>query len=109
MNLEKWIGPLPGEKEARAFGGCGIAIALSACCLSLYFGFQGETFMGRPLGSDFVQFYAAGKILNQTDPSRIFDVPFLVDVEHASLSTMPKTQMLIFGNAPCIAGIFLPL
>jgi alpha-1,2-mannosyltransferase len=107
--LERWIGPLPGEKEARAFGICEIGISLIACALSLYFGFKGETFMGRPLGSDFVQFYAAGKILNQNEPTRIFDVPFLVDVEHESLPTMPKTQMLIFGNAPCVAAIFRPL
>ena len=30
-------------------------------------------------------------------------------MEHASLPTMPATQMLIFGNAPCIAAIFRPL
>jgi Glycosyltransferase family 87 len=108
-SLERIIGPLPGEKEARAFGVCGIAIALIACALSLYFGFKGETFMGRPLGNDFVQFYAAGRILNQNEPTRLFDVPFLADMEHRSLPTMSKTQMLIFGNAPCIAAIFRPL
>jgi hypothetical protein len=109
MKLEQFIGPLPGEKEARAFGVCGIGIALIACGLSLYFGFKGETFMGRPLGSDFVQFYAAGKILNNHEPERLFDVPYLAQIEHDSLATMSKTQMLIFGNAPCIAAIFRPL
>jgi alpha-1,2-mannosyltransferase len=109
MKLERFIGPLPGENEARAFGVCGIAIALIACGLSLYFGFKGETFLGRPLGSDFVQFYAAGRILNLGEPAKLFDVPFLADMEHASLPTMPETQMLIFGNAPCIAAIFRPL
>jgi hypothetical protein len=107
--LERIIGPLPGEKEARAFGVCGIAIALIACALSLYFGFKGETFLGRPLGGDFVQFYAAGRILNQNEPTKLFDIPFLAEMEHASLPTMPATQMLIFGNAPCIAAIFRPL
>jgi hypothetical protein len=107
--LERIIGPLPGAREARAFGVCGIAVALIACGLSLYFGFQGETFLGRPLGSDFVQFYAAGKILNQHQPAKLFDVPYLADMEHNSLPAMPKTQMLIFGNAPCIAAIFRPL
>ncbi len=109
MWIERVIGPLPGEKEARAFGVCGIAIALIACGLSLYYGFKGEAFLGRPLGGDFVQFYAAGRILNQHEPARIFDIPFLTDVEHQSLPTMPKTQMLIFGNAPAIAAIFRPL
>jgi hypothetical protein len=109
MWLERIIGPLPGEKEARAFGVCGISVALIACAFSLYFGFKGEAFLGRPLGGDFVQFYAAGKILNQHEPARLFDIPFLAEMEHASLPTMPKTQMLIFGNAPCIAAIFRPL
>lgn len=109
MWLENIIGPLPGEREARAFGVCGIAIALIACALSLYYGFKGEAFLGRPLGGDFVQFYAAGRILNQGDAARLFDVPFLSEMEHASLPTMPATQMLIFGNAPCIAAIFRPL
>ncbi len=109
MWLEKVIGPLPGEKEARAFGICGIGIALIACALSLYYGFKGEAFLGRPLGGDFVQFYAAGRILNQGDPTKLFDIPFLSEMEHASLPTMPETQMLIFGNAPCIAAIFRPL
>jgi hypothetical protein len=40
---------------------------------------------------------------------KLFDIPFLAKMEHASLATMPKTQMLIFGNAPCIAAIFRPL
>src|ERR1700733_995513 len=109
MWLERVIGPLPSEKEARAFGVCGIAIALIACALSLYYGFKGEAFLGRPLGGDFVQFYAAGRILNQHEPAKLFDIPFLAEMEHASLPTMPKTRMLIFGNAPCIAAIFRPL
>jgi hypothetical protein len=106
--LEKIIGPLPGEKEARAFGVAGIGVALIACFLSLYFGFQGETFMGRPMGSDFVQFYSVGKILNEQPAARIFDVPFLTETEHQSLPTMSSTQMLIFGSAPCVAALFRP-
>jgi hypothetical protein len=109
MWIERLIGPLPGDKEARAFGVCGIAVAIVACALSLYYGFKGETFLGRPLGGDFVQFYAAGRILNQHEPARLFDVPFLAEMEHGSLPTMPGNQMLIFGNAPVIAAIFRPL
>jgi alpha-1,2-mannosyltransferase len=109
MRLERIIGPLPGEREARAFGVAGIGVALIACALSLYFGLRGETFLGRPLGSDFVQFYAAGKILNQHQPARLFDIPYLAQVEHESLPTMSKTQMLIFGNAPFVAALFRPL
>lgn len=109
MWLERVIGPLPGEKEARAFGVCGIAIALIACALSLYYGFKGEAFLGRPLGGDFVQFYAAGRVLNQHQPERLFDPPYFSAVQHSILPTMASTQWLIFGNPPCIAALFRPL
>jgi hypothetical protein len=109
MWLERIIGPLPGEKEARAFGVCGIAIALIACGLSLYYGFHDRAFLGRPLGGDFVQFYAAGRILNQHEPTRLFDPPYFSAVQHEVLPTMPATQWLIFGNPPCIGALFRPL
>src|SRR5579863_8050493 len=109
MWLERFIGPLPGEKEARAFGVCGIAIALIACGLSLYYGFKGEAFMGRALGGDFVQFYAAGQVLNQHEPTKLFDPPYFAALQHEILPSMPATQWLIFGNPPCIAALFRPL
>ena len=59
--IERIIGPLPGQREARAFSVFALIAGLIACALSLYYGFRGETFMGRPMGSDFVQFYAAGQ------------------------------------------------
>jgi hypothetical protein len=109
----KWlvqiIGPLPGGREARAFGVCGIAAALIACWLSLYYGFKGEAFLGRPLGGDFVQFYAAGQVLNQQEPARIFDPKYFSALQHQILPSMPATQWLIFGNPPCIAALFRPL
>ncbi len=109
MWLERFIGPLPGEKEARAFGVCGIAIALIACGLSLYYGFKGEAFMGRAMGGDFVQFYAAGRVLNQHEPTKLFDPPYFAALQHEILPSMPATQWLIFGNPPCIAALFRPL
>jgi glycosyl transferase family 87 len=108
MWLERAIGPLPGAKEARAFGVCGIAIALIACGLSLYYGFKGEAFLGRALGGDFVQFYAAGQVLNQHEPTRMFDPPYFAALQHQILPSMPETQWLIFGNPPCIAALFRP-
>lgn len=109
MWIERVIGPLPGAKEARAFGVCGIAIALIACGLSLYYGFRGEAFLGRALGGDFVQFYAAGKVLNQHEPTKLFDPPYFAALQHEILPSMPATQWLIFGNPPCIAAMFRPL
>ena len=73
--IQRIIGPLPGQREARAFSVFALIGGLIACGLSLYYGFRGETFMGRPMGSDFVQFYAAGKLLNQHQPALIYDIP----------------------------------
>lgn len=107
--VERILGPLPGLKEARAISILALLAGAVLCALSLYFGFRGESFMGRPLGGDFVQFYAAGKILNSASADKIYDIPTIVRVEHESCSTMPATQMLLFGNPPYIAELFRPL
>ena len=107
--MERIIGPLPGLKEARAISTLALIAGAILCAASLYFGFHGETFMGRPLGGDFVQFYSAGKILNTGDAAGIYDISTIVRVEHESLPTMPDTQMLLYGNAPYIAALFRPL
>jgi hypothetical protein len=107
--VERIIGPLPGLKEARAISTLALIAGAILCAASLYFGFRGETFMGRPLGGDFVQFYSAGKILNTGPAAAIYDISTIVRVEHESLPTMPDTQMLLYGNAPYIAALFRPL
>jgi hypothetical protein len=107
--LERWIGPLPGLKEARAISTLALIAGAILCAASLYFGFRGETFMGRPLGGDFVQFYSAGKILNTGPAAGIYDIATIVRTEHDTLPTMPDTQMLLYGNAPYIAVLFRPL
>jgi len=108
--LERLIGPLPGLKEARAISIFTLAAGAVMCALSLYYGYRGQTFMGRPLGSDFVQFYAAGKILNSGHgASWIYHIETIVSVEHESLPAMDQSQMLLFGYAPYIATLFRPL
>jgi alpha-1,2-mannosyltransferase len=107
--IEKMICPFPGMKEARAMSVFGLIAAAVMCACSLYFGLHNDTFMGRPLGGDFVQFYAVGKVLQSQPHARIYDIAYLSQLEHQAVSTMPKTQMLIFGNAPYIAWLFLPL
>ena len=102
------IGPLPGQREARAFSVLALIAGLIACGLSLYYGFHGETFMGRPMGSDFVEFYAAGKALNQHQPALIYNIPALTKLEQESLPAMSRTQMLIFGYPPVVGQLFRP-
>jgi glycosyl transferase family 87 len=106
--FERIIGPLPSQREARAFSVIAVTGAVIACGLSLYYGFRGEPFMGRPLGGDFVQFYAAGKVLNQHQPARIYDVSYFSGLQHEILPQMAATQMLPFGYPPVVPQLFRP-
>src|ERR1700722_1275067 len=106
--FEKLFGPLPGMREARAISIMALVAGAIMCALSLYYGFRGETFLGRPLGSDFIGFYTAGTVLNE-HPERLYDLRFVDAQQHRILPTMPHTQMLLFGNAPYIALIARPL
>jgi len=107
-NIRRVIGPLPGQREARAFSVFALIGGLVACGLSLYYGFRGEIFMGRPMGSDFVQFYAAGKLLNQHQPAVIYDIPAFTKLQHDAVPEMAPTQMLVFGYPPVVAELFRP-
>jgi hypothetical protein len=85
-----------------------LAIGVPLCGASVMLGFWGRTFLGRPLGGDFVEFYTIGKILNQYAPARIYDLTLAIGLQHATLPTMPETQMLVFRQAPFIAWLFRP-
>ena len=85
-----------------------IGIAVLVCGWSILRGFHGQTFLGRPLGGDFVQFYVAGKILNQYAAWRIYDLQLAVGLQHSTVATMAQTQMLVFGHAPYVAVLFRP-
>jgi len=84
------------------------ATGIVACLLGLMRGFAGQSFMGRPLGGDFVQFYVIGKILNQFGAARIYDLDLAVRLQHSTLATMSGTQMLVFAHAPFVAVLFQP-
>ena len=85
-----------------------LVIGVILCGVAVLLGFAGRTFLGRPLGGDFVEFYTIGKILNNYPPARIYDLRLAVDLQHATLPSMPDTQMLVFGQAPFIASLFRP-
>jgi hypothetical protein len=106
--IERIIGPLPGQREARAFSVFALIAGLIACALSLYYGFRGETFMGRPMGSDFVEFYAAGKVINQHQAERIYDDAYFSPLQHEILPAMSPTQMLLFAYPPVVGQLFRP-
>ncbi len=106
--IRRLIGPLPGQREARAFSVFALIGGLVACALSLYYGFHGQTFMGRPLGGDFVQFYAVGQLLNQHQPTVPYDVPAFSRLQHEILPQMAPTQMLVYGYPPVVSQLFRP-
>ncbi|MEP6539724.1 MAG: glycosyltransferase family 87 protein [Bryobacteraceae bacterium] len=106
--LRRWIGPLPGVREARAISWMALAAAAVLCALSLLYGFRGETFMGRPLGGDFVAFYVTGKILNEYEPARIYDLDLEVRLQHTAVAGVSQTEMLPFAHAPYIGQVFRP-
>jgi hypothetical protein len=85
-----------------------LLIGVILCGVAVVLGFDGRTFLGRPLGGDFVEFYTIGKILNNYAPARIYDLQLATGLQHATLPTMPETQMLVFGQAPFIASLFRP-
>ena len=106
--VHKWFGPLPGRNEARAMSLMAVAAGVILCGLSIFRGLHGQAFMGRPMGGDFIEFYVIGKILNNFDPSRIYDLKFAVDLQHSILPSMAETQMLLYAHAPYIALLFKP-
>ena len=99
---------MPGRREAHAIAYVALIIGVILCGVSVALGLEGRTFLGRPLGGDFVEFYTIGQILNHYTPARIYDLPLAIDLQHASLPAMPATQMLVFGQAPFIASMFRP-
>ncbi len=85
-----------------------LGIGVILCAVAVLLGFDGRTFLGRPLGGDFVEFYTIGKILNNYAPARIYDLELAIGLQHSALPSMPQTQMLVFGQAPFIASLFRP-
>jgi len=108
MRWPKWLGPMPGRREAHVMAWMSLIAGVILCVVSVLLGFHGRTFMGRPLGGDFVEFYTVGKILNTYPAARIYDLALAVRLQHETLPTMAATQMLVFGQAPYIGWLFRP-
>src|ERR1700727_1944883 len=104
----RYFGPLPGRREAHAMAWIALTAGVILCAVSVLLGFQGRPFMGRALGGDFVGFYTVGKILNNYPAAQIYDLDLAVRLQHATLPSMDKTQMLVFSQAPYVASLFRP-
>jgi len=60
------------------------------------------------VGGDFVQFYAAGRILNNHDENRLYDVD-VQDRIYRDVTPGATALKLPFVNSPLIAAVFRPL
>ncbi|HRJ18436.1 MAG TPA: glycosyltransferase family 87 protein [Bryobacteraceae bacterium] len=107
--LTRWLGPPPGAREARLIASCAILAALLMTGLSIHRGLQGQTFMGRPFGGDFGQFYAVGRILNDGQAARLYSIPDQLNSYRRAVPEAPGDYHLVFANAPVIAALFRPL
>jgi alpha-1,2-mannosyltransferase len=108
VQIGRWFGPMPGRREAHAMARIALVVGVILCGVAVVLGFEGRTFLGRPLGGDFVEFYTIGKILNNYAPARIYDLQLATGLQHLTLPSMPDSQMLVFGQAPFIASLFRP-
>ena len=99
---------MPSRREAHVLSLMTIAAAIILCGISIYRGFHGQTFMGRPLGGDVIEVYVIGKILNSFAAARIYDLELAVGLQHSILPSMAPTQMLVYAHAPYVALLFKP-
>ena len=103
-SVTRWFGALPGLREARVMSLFALVAGMILCGVSLWYGFRGELFMGRPMGGDFVQYYAAGKIAAPA----VYDRSYLSTVEHAEIPEWSRQQMLSYGYPPWFVQLLRP-
>jgi len=86
-----------------------LAAALwSAWLLSLWLGQGYLDLAGQPIGTDFLQFYAAGRTLLMGESARLYDFAFQAEVERAIIGP-GLTSYHAFITPPLLAWLFVPL
>ncbi len=65
--------------------------------------------LGHEPGGDFLQFYVAGKTLNEYPHALLYDLPFEYQLEHSLRPALAAGSMLANANSPFIALLFRPL
>jgi Na+(H+)/acetate symporter ActP len=103
------FGPLPSAREIRAASWFALAAIAVLVTLTIAYAARGRTILGHQPCGDYVQFYVAGKILNEYPPARLYDVALQDRLQHAVLPAMEKDRALVYANAPFMAVLFRPL
>jgi hypothetical protein len=103
--LERWL-----ERDEVRFVGLAVlafAVLLSAASFATFDG-HGTVF-GPPLGADFAGFYAAGILLNEYPPGRLYDSDLHDQVYHRVLPGTPPGEKLPYVYPPFFSLLFRPL
>jgi len=94
---------MPGVREIRAVSYFVLGAVLVLIGISVVYGFLGRPVLGHEPGGDFLQFYVAGKILNEHPHELIYDVPLENRLQHRVRPTLGADSMLVYANAPFAA------
>jgi alpha-1,2-mannosyltransferase len=84
---------------------CLLLIAVNSLIIGFSF-IRGSTLSGAPFGGDFIEFYAAGKILNEYGSHRLYDFQLQDDLAREFL---PQGLTLPYVTPPYAAILFSPL
>ncbi len=103
------FGPVPGTREIRLACWAALLVTILLVALSMVYSAAGRPFLGHPPCGDYVQFYAAGKILNEYPPARLYDQALQYRLQHTLLPEMRADLSLVYVNSPIVSALFRPL
>ena len=104
IQIKRWteVHHLPKEKEIRTFAlVLFLEIVLFICALKI--------FTEDHLPTDFLQFYAAGKILDSNPPVRLYDLQLQYELQRRTYPLLSKERAYIYAGPPLLAFAFRPL
>jgi len=84
---------------------CLLLISINSLLIGLSF-IRGSTLSGAPFGGDFVEFYTAGKILNEYGSHRLYDFELQ---DKLTREFLPQGLVVPFVTPPYVAILFSPL
>jgi hypothetical protein len=99
---------LLAQKRIRAYSL--IIIIVNSIMLGLTFARPNElTVFGVPFGGDFAAFYAAGRIVNEYGPGRLYDVDLEDALVHGVVAKSSAELSMPYVNPPFFGLLFAPL
>ena len=100
--LARWLTP-----RRRIYAWITAGILWSAWLLSLLLGPGLVDLAGQPVGTDFLQFYAAGRTLARGESARLYDMAYQLELERDIIGPA-LTSYHAFITPPFLAWLFVP-